>query len=115
MERASRNGRLVDLPQALKPPCDHSFLEGVLALQFANRPVAADALDFVEKTLGFVRNRNQFCKVAEREFPKNIPALEGDRSQAGEETGDSKGNVCRIEDGIGASDDLADSVCRISG
>jgi hypothetical protein len=31
---------------------------GDLALQFANRPVAADALDFVEKTLGFVRNRN---------------------------------------------------------
>ena len=28
---------------------------------------------------------------------------------------DSKGNVCRIEDGIRTSDDLADSVCRISG
>ena len=41
MERASRNGRLVDLPQALKPPCDHSFLEGRDEHPFAE-PVHSD-------------------------------------------------------------------------
>ena len=38
-----------------------------LAAEFADGPVAPDALDFVEAALGFVREFQQFCEVREGE------------------------------------------------
>ena len=57
--------------------CDFGFVFGKsaalvieacdLAAEFADGPVAPDALDFVEAALGFVREFQQFCEVREGE------------------------------------------------